>query len=295
MNDPGELFATGRTCALAVAGGRDLERWAARYDGLFPPESFDSGLFGSLAMAGAFGSPWASVTELRVVNRASLLVFAVDRLFDEEAATRDEVAALTGACLEAAATDGSPRAPKAARHLAAFVADLRDELAAGPAFAALEGDWRERLGRMLTAMAREWEWSRGLTSPPGPEEYLANADSSGALFIAVSHWIYSGEVTTPAGLARLRAAGETVQRYLRLLNDLATHRRESASGDVNALALGMTADEVTARMTELSREAAGLIGPLRGDHPRAAEYLWWQIHYSAGFYGLSDFWASRNT
>lgn len=288
MNDPGELFAAGRTCALAVAGGRDLERFAARYDGLFPRESFDSGLYSSLAMAGAFGAPWAGVAGLRAVNRASLLVFAVDRLVDEEAASRDEVAALTGTCLAAAAGNppGSP--------LARFVADLRAELATVPAFAALEADWRDRLERLLTAMAREWEWSRG-EGEPGPEEYLANADSSGALFIAVSHWIYTGEVSGPGDLARLRAAGETVQRYLRLLNDLATHRRESASGDVNALSLGMTADEVTARMTVLSREAATLIEPLREDLPRAAEYLWWQLHYSPGFYGLSDFWASRES
>ncbi|TXK39796.1 terpene synthase family protein [Nonomuraea sp. C10] len=285
MNDPGALFATGRTCALAVAGGRDLERHAARYEGLFPRESFDSGLFGSLAMAGAFGSPWASPASLRVVNRASLLVFAVDRLFDEEAAARDDVAALTSTCL--AAADGFPAASPVAR----FVGDLRAELGTVAAFAALEPAWRERLELMVAAMAREWEWSRG-GGRPSPEKYLSNADSSGALFIAVSHWIYTGEVTTPEDLAELRAAGETVQRYLRLLNDLATHRRESASGDVNALTLGMTADEVRTRMAELAREAAELIGPLRDSRPRAADHLWWQIHYSAGFYGLSDFWAS---
>lgn len=285
MNDPGALRIAGRTCALAVAGGRELERCAARYDGLFPRESFDSGLYGSLAMAGAFGSPWANVAGLRVVNRASLLVFAVDRLFDEEAASWDDVAALTGTCL-AAVAGSAPVSP-----VTRFLADLRAELTTAPAFAALEADWRDRLERMLAAMAREWEWSRG-ANKPAREEYLANADSSGALFIAVSHWIYTGEVTAPGDLARLRAAGETVQRYLRLLNDLATHRRESASGDVNALTIGMTADEVSARMAELSSEAAALIQPVRGDHPRAAEYLSWQLHYSAGFYGLSDFWAS---
>ncbi|MGI5272656.1 terpene synthase family protein [Nonomuraea sp. CA-218870] len=294
MNDAGALSAAGRTCALAVSAGRDLERWAAGYEGLFPRESFDSGLYGSLALAGAFGSPWAEPAALRGVNRASLLVFAVDRLFDEEAATHDAVTALRATCAAAGAGLTAGSAVPSHALVARCLSDLRAALAAAPAFAALEADWRERLELMLGAMAREWEWSRG-RGRPGPEEYLANADSSGALFIAVSHWIHTGTVTAPGDLARLRAAGETTQRYLRLLNDLATHRRESASGDVNALTLGLTADEVRARTAELSREAAALIEPLRDDLPRAAEYLWWQIHYSAGFYGLSDFWASRQS
>ncbi|MFG1706687.1 hypothetical protein ACFLIM_26210 [Nonomuraea sp. M3C6] len=271
-----ESFATGRTCALAVAGGRDLARVATRYDGLFPEKSFDAGLYGSLALAGAFGSPWATVEELRVVNRSSLLVFAVDRLIDEEATSREQVNTVVAECL-----DGT-ESP-----VAAFLADLRAELGALPA---LEAAWRDQLGRMLGAMAREWDWSRAEQGPT-IEEYLDNADSCGAYFIGVSHWIRTGLAGSPDDLDRLRPAGDAVQRYLRLLNDVATRHREAGSGDVNAFTLGMGLDEVNARMAELAREAAGLIEPLRDAYPRAAGYLTWQIHYSAGFYGLSDFWA----
>ncbi|NUP02041.1 MAG: terpene synthase [Nonomuraea sp.] len=271
-------FVTGRTCALAVAGGRELARHAARYPGLFPAGSFDAGLYTSLGLASAFGSPWATAGELRAINRASLLVFAVDRLIDHEAGSREEVAELVTDCLS-----NAPRHPAAA-----FAVELRSVLATTPG---LESAWRDQFGRMLAAMAREWEWSRA-DKPPGAEEYLANADSCGAYFVAVSHWIATGQVSTTADLDDLRPAGEVVQRYLRLLNDLATHRREQAYGDLNAFTLGMTRDEVAARMGAAARDAHALIDPLRGGRPRPAEYLTWQLDYSAGFYGLSDFWAA---
>ncbi|MFI7693599.1 hypothetical protein ACIBQ6_31350 [Nonomuraea sp. NPDC049655] len=271
-------FDTGRACALAVSGGRELARHAARFGDLFPAAAFDAGLYTSLGLASAFGSPWATAAELRAINRASLLVFAADRLIDHEAGTREEVAALVADCLSPA-----PAAPAGA-----FAADLRATLGTTPE---LEAAWRDQLGRMLTAMAREWEWSRA-DRPPAVEEYLANAGSCGAYFVAVSHWIATGQVGVPDSLELLRPAGEAVQRYLRLLNDLATHHREKAYGDLNAFTLGMTHDEVTGRMAALAREAHALIGPLRDAHPRPASYLTWQLDYSAGFYGLSDFWAT---
>ncbi|MDP4508309.1 terpene synthase family protein [Nonomuraea turcica] len=276
-----DYFETGRTCALAVASGRELARFATRYDGLFPEKSFDAGLYGALAMAGAFCAPWATVEGLRAVNRASLLVFALDRLIDEEASSREQVGALVGECL-AAAGGAAPES-----QAAAFVADLRSDLAAPPE---LDRAWRDQLERMLRAMAREWDWS-GSERPPTRQEYLANADSCGALFIGLSHWIHTGLVEALGDLDRLRPAADAVQRCLRLLNDLATRRRESGSGDVNAFTLGMELDEVIERLSELTEDATELIEPLRNAYPRAAEYLAWQIHYSAGFYGLSDFWA----
>ncbi|GGS71600.1 terpene synthase family protein [Nonomuraea spiralis] len=271
-------FDTGRACALAVTGGRELARHAARFGELFPAAAFDAGLYTSLGLASAFGSPWATAGELRAINRASLLVFAADRLIDHEAGTREEVAALVADCLSDA--PGGPAG--------AFAADLRTTLDTTPD---LGSAWHDQLGRMLTAMAREWEWSRA-GRPPAVEEYLANAGSCGAYFVAVSHWIATGQVTSPAAVELLRPAGEAVQRYLRLLNDLATHHREKAYGDLNAFTLGLTRDEVTGRMAELAREARTLIEPLRDGHPRPAAYLTWQLDYSAGFYGLSDFWAT---
>nr|WP_240972536.1 terpene synthase family protein [Nonomuraea sp. FMUSA5-5] len=245
-----------------------------------------------------------------------MLVFAVDRLIDEEATSREQVSGLIAACLTAAggpppvadeasdgASDGAPDgavpgASDAAAFLAELHAELRAELGATPEpgaapreqAAELEAAWREELARMLGAMAREWDWRRAARLP-GAAQYLANADSCGAYFVALTLWISTGQVRDPRELERLRPAGEAVQRYLRLLNDVATRNREARSGDLNAFTLGLGPDEVNERMTALAAQASELIEPLRQEHPRAASYLDWQIHYSAGFYELADFWA----
>jgi hypothetical protein len=265
----------GRTCALAVACARELAGHAATHPGLFPAKPFDAGFYHSLALVGAFGSPWASAGELRAVNRAALWVFAADLLIDHVAASREEVAELAGDCL-AVADGAAPRTP-----LTRFLAELRDEVGS-PA-------WREQLERMLTAMAREWDWRAG-PGRPDLAAYLDNADSTGSCFVNLAHWNATGDAWTMANLDEVRAAGDEVQRYLRLLNDLATHERELGWGDVNALTLGAGRDEVTARMAELSGRAMSLIERLREPAPRTALYLERQVSFNTGFYRLSDFW-----
>src|SRR5690606_16000331 len=157
----------GRCSALAVACARDLIGHARRYEGLFPGRAFDQGFFLALGLVGAFGSPWATAAELRVTGRASLWVFAVDRLIDHVASSRAEAAALAADCL-AVADGAAPRQP-----VTLFLAELRDEVAAGTSVDA----WRDQLGRMLTAMIREWDWRSG--ERPSLDGYLDNADSNG--------------------------------------------------------------------------------------------------------------------
>ncbi|MEU4230514.1 terpene synthase family protein [Nonomuraea sp. NPDC026600] len=283
----------GRTCALAVECARDLSRHARRYGELFPAKPFDPGFFHSLGLVGAFGSPWATAAELRAVSRAALWVFAIDLRIDHAATSREEVAALVGDCLDVA--DGAtPLSP-----ITRFLADLRHGLRYGfhddpeegrdgscgalqeePAHAA----WRAQLARMLAAMAKEWDW-RATEARPGLEEYLGNADGTGSSFVNLSHWISTGEPVEPA-----TRAGDEVQRYLRLLNDLATAGREARWGDANALTLGAGRAEVTERMAGIAERAAELIQPLRATSPRTAYYLERQLTFNTGFYGISDYW-----
>lgn len=270
----------GRCSALAVACARDLIGHARRYEGLFPGRAFDQGFFLALGLVGAFGSPWATAAELRVTGRASLWVFAVDRLIDHVASSRAEAAALAADCL-AVADGATPREP-----VTRFLAELRDEVAAGTSVDA----WRDQLGRMLTAMIREWDWRSG--ERPSLEGYLDNADSTGSSFVNVSHWLATGDAWTLDHLDLVRAASQAAQRYLRLLNDLATAGRERGHGDVNALSLGAGRDEVTARLGELSDAAVRLIEPLRAGSPRTALYLERQLTFNTGFYGLSDYWGA---
>lgn len=284
---PTEAIDDGRACAAAVACARDLRACAEKHPELFPPDPFDARLFFATAMANAFGSPWEPAARLRVAARMSLWVFAADYLVDYLATTRAEIDDLAAACRAVAdGTDAAPSVP-----LAAFLAELRDDLAAVPAFAEHGGAWRDQLDRYFAAMTREWEWKRSGARPTW-EEYLDNADNFGSSLVNVSHWIVTGDAYTLAHLGELRAIGDGVQRVLRLLNDLASYRRDLEWGDLNALLLGVTPDQVRERIEELAAGVTSRTDRLRPAHPRLAEYLDRQVGYSRGFYGLGDYWGT---
>ncbi|WP_169948476.1 terpene synthase family protein [Microbispora sp. H11081] len=278
----------GRTCALAARCQRDLQAGAAPYGDLFPARPFDPAFFAGVSMVTAFGSPWASPGELRAVGRASLWIFAVDRLVDQVAGSRAEVETLVAECLAAAGAGPAQDAPAVVRYLT----DLRDELAAEPAYPALGPVWLDRLGRTLRAMVQEWRW-REEGAPVSLDEYLQGADGCGSSFVNVSHWIRTGDPWTLGNIDELLRVSDEVQRYLRLLNDLATRERERALGDANALAFGVGVDEVTARMNEIRRRCLTLLEPVRAGSRRTAAYLERQIGFNTGFYGLADYWGER--
>ena len=80
------------------------------------------------------------------------------------------------------------------------------------------------------------------------------------------------------------------QRYLRLLNDLATSGREREWGDLSALTLGAGRKEVIERMAGILGRCRALLEPLRAGSPRVAAYLERQIGFNTGFYGVADYW-----
>ncbi|TMR91540.1 terpene synthase family protein [Nonomuraea basaltis] len=276
-----EAFELGRTCALAAECGRDLRRCAQMYGALFPPAAFDGELYDSLTLGMAFSSPWATADRLKVVNRAALWVLAVARLVDHTATTREQVNRLTRECLSVA--DGA--VPRSA--VTRFLADLRDELGTVKEFDDLRWLWRDQLARMLAGMGRAWVW-RDTQAAPTLARYLDNADSRGSCFVDLSHWIYTADDWSKAHLEDLRAVSRHVQRYLHLLGDVASYRRDMSWGDLNILALGVSRAEVRDAMAELAREAYRLIEPVRERSPRTASYLRRQIGFNAGFNGISD-------
>ncbi|MCM0677038.1 terpene synthase family protein [Micromonospora phytophila] len=279
----------GRICALAAKGQRDLAELAAAYPELFPPRPFDPALFANVAMAIAFGAPWCDVAQLRITNRAVLWGFAVDWLVDHEAKSRDDIDRLTAACL--AVADGAD--PADDDPLGRFLAELRDELAAVPAYAAHGGVWRDELRRVLDAMAREWDWKQAAeTRPPTLDEYLANAANLACTVVNVVHWIHSDDPATLAHLGPLVTASDEVQRILRLVNDLGTYERDLRWGDLNALLLVPDRAQVERRIAELVAHARELLDPLRESCPVQADYLARQIGFSSGFYRSTDFWGA---
>ncbi|WBC07322.1 terpene synthase family protein [Micromonospora sp. WMMA1947] len=275
----------GRVCALAAQGQRGLRKAAAAHPELFPGDPFDATLFSSIAQAMAFSAPWHSAAELAVTNRAVLWGFAVDWLVDHQATSRAEVDRIIGVCLDV--LDGAG----AGDPLGRFLAELRDDVAAAPAWPALRGLWRDTMARTLDAMAREWGWRR--TGRPTLADYLANADNLAATVVNVAHWIHTGSVSDAATLARLIEVSDEVQRALRLVNDLGTHRRDAESGDLNALLLVDDPAEVEQRFAEQVEHCRVLLAKLAGEVPREADFLSRQLGFTTGFYRHTDFWGVR--
>ncbi|MET8067147.1 terpene synthase family protein [Micromonospora sp. NPDC005313] len=275
----------GRVCALAAQGQRGLRRVAAAHPELFPGDPFDATLFSSIAQAMAFSAPWHSAAELAVTNRAVLWGFAVDWLVDHQAPSRAEVDRITGVCLDVldGADSGDP--------LGRFLAELRDDVAAAPAYPALRDHWRDTMARTLDAMAREWDWRR--TGRPTLADYLANADNLAATVVNVAHWIHTGSVSDAGTLARLIEVSDEVQRALRLVNDLGTHRRDAESGDLNALLLVDDPADVERHFAEQVDHCRVLLAKLAGEVPREAGFLSRQLGFTTGFYRHTDFWGVR--
>jgi hypothetical protein len=285
------MLLDARSCGQvgAVAGQiqRDLTERAAAASGLFAAKPFDPALFGSLATALAYSAPWLSHQDLRVTAHASLWAFALDWRVDVAASSAGEVRQIEKRCLEVA--DGAPPDDD----LGALLAELRDELAAHAAFAALRPAWRDELAAMLDAMAREWEWrSDRDRTPPTLDEYLLNADNLGFCFVFVGHLIATAD-QTPSDVEALRRAARSVQRVIRLLNDLATVDRDIAWGDLNALLLDDDRSQVRRRLAELTASSQWCIDAVRPRHPHLAAYLERQRDFCAGFYAVSDFWGAR--
>lgn len=281
-----DAFALGRAAALAAACARDLRRYAAGHADLFSARAFDE-VCATVAHANAFGAPWHTAGELRTACRSALWVFALDWLVDHVADERGQVRAVVAGC-EAVAGGAEPATP-----LTRMLADLRRDLRRAPAFAAGYPAWREELSRMLAAMAREWDWKQALraagrTAAPTLDDYLDNAANFGSTWVNVAHWIAVGDA---GDLGPARRAADTVQRALRLANDLRTYARDVDWGDLNALMLGVDRATVTGRIGALRAEAGELLDALAASAPRQAEYLRRQLDYSLAFYGSGgDYW-----
>jgi hypothetical protein len=275
--------AFGVTCAVAAQGQRDLQRLADADPELFPRPPFDGSVFSTLAMANAFSAPWLSADDLRTANRASLWAFRVDWFADHLATDSAQLAELTASCL--AVADGAPPADP----LTAMLAGLRDDLSGRPGFAAAQPVWCEELRRMLDAMTVEFGW-RATRDTLTVARYLDNADNLGSSFVNVSHWLANPDPGPGSGTAdRVLAATRAQQRVIRVLNDLATVDRDRAWGDLNLLLLNDIGD-VPVLLAELTRDCDTALAPLRADQPRLAEFLYRQVEFCRGFYGLTDYW-----
>lgn len=282
----------GRICSVATRGHRDLQERVASYPALFPDPPVDGAMLSALAMSTAFIAPWCTAAELRTANRTSLWVTAEDWRIDSEIISLEEATATVAACL-AVAEGGAPAADD---QLTQFLADIRDDLTVTPGFARLGHLWRDELRRMLDAELREWQWranSASGTALPSADEYLANAAGYGATWVNISHWIATDAVETEEQLAALATASYAVEKVLRLVNDLASYKRDVKGGDLNILMLGLDEEQVRKQAVDQADQCQKLLDPLTKVSPRQVAYLRRVLDFTVGFYHGTDFWGVR--
>ncbi len=286
------IIECGRRCAVSAQSQRDLQKCASKYSDLFPGNPFDPTLLGGIADAHAFCAPWLTAEQLRMANRISLWAFGLDWEIDYLAKSRSDVDAVVTRCLDV--DDGGQ--PGAGDCLGRFLAELRSELAAAPAFASLGQVWRDQLERTLDAMAREWDWKAAYTADgdsalPSFEQYLANADNLGFSLVYVAHWICTGEAGA-GHVDELMAASWEVQRAMRLINDLGTYKRDLQWGDLNVLMLGVTQQDVMERIALHAARCQELLAPLRAGQAALATYLERMVGFNMGFHPVTDYWGT---
>jgi hypothetical protein len=281
----GPLTARQSGTVSAVAGRlqRDMREWSQAYPSLFDAKPFDAALYSTLSLASAFSGPWLPADGLRMANRACLWCFGLDWLVDYVATSSDEVHEIVRRCLAVAGGRASPD-----DDLTRFLADILRETMDGAVSPVLKDVWHEELERMLAAMAREATWKAAGTRPSF-EEYLDNADNLGFCFVFSTHWISTGATSGPL-VEEVRQASRSVQRVIRLLNDLGTYERDVSWGDLNALLLGPGREEVAGHVARLAGRSRELIQPFRAAEPGLASYLERQMDFCAGFYQVSDYW-----
>ncbi|WP_371785102.1 terpene synthase family protein [Streptosporangium subroseum] len=279
--------ASGHVCAVAGQSQRHMREWAAEYPDLFSAKPFDAALYSTLSLAMAFSGPWFTAEQLRMANKVCLWAFGLDWLVDYVATSPSEVDDIARRCLDVAA--GAPPVP--GDDLTRLLADIRDELAASPAFGVLGPVWRDELQRMLKGMVEEWRWKSTKVMPTF-EEYLGNADNLGFSFAFAAHWLSTTGPDLTADLGQVREASWAVQRVIRLLNDLGSYERDVKWGDLNALLLDTSRAEVERRIAELAGRSRELIAPLRSAGPELAGYLERQMDFCAGFYRVADYWGT---
>ncbi|MFI6595702.1 terpene synthase family protein [Nonomuraea sp. NPDC050536] len=272
----------GSACGVAGQIQREMQAQAKAYPALFPATAFDPAFFSTISLAMAFSAPQLTAADLRLTHRMTLWSFALDWLIDYVATEEDEVVSIVEGCI--AVANGA----EAYDDLTRFLTEVRDELATAPAFADLRDIWHEEFERLLRAMTLEWQWKSA--ARPSFEDYLANAASIGLALVFTTHWIWTG---TSRSVAEGREAGWAVERVIRLLNDLASYEREKRWGDLNALMLDVSREQVGQRIDGLVEESWKMLDPLRATQPELADYLARQMEFCVGFYRITDYWGAH--
>jgi Terpene synthase family 2, C-terminal metal binding len=216
-----------------------LDTWGSNYREPFTPEH--STVY---CLASAFSAPWLSVDVLHLATKIWTWITAIDDAADKFYEDYDALCVSADRCRDV--LNGEHPDPN--DQLAVVLAEIRDGLARYPLFGDLAPLWRDTVDRLIAAMKFERRaadsWLAG-GPPPALAEYLEQGSQTiGIPMYMVSLWSTMDEVELPTYVPELLPPLRESALAVRLGNDLRSYSREKLDGNLNALMLGTTPQQL---------------------------------------------------
>jgi hypothetical protein len=278
-----EIIAAADASVIASGLISQLGAWVER---LGPP--FSPALVPSCSLFAACVSPWLDAPASGLVAKTGAWIAAFDALADELHDPADEAFAATmRRCLAVVRGDRDGSAPA----VVAALAELDEAVAASQPDGVLREWWHEATTRLLVGMAFERDTSRALilgASGSPLQDYLRHATYTiGLPMLTIAMWsgVPGLELHDRSAFHRvLEDAGLVV----RLANDLRGHDRERAEGVVDAITLGMAADDLSDLLIETLERCRSRLATLVAESADAAVSLERQLLWMLRCYQRYD-------
>lgn len=255
-------------CAHAVHLISDLRSWNQRYGGVVS----DVRLIG-IGVFTAFIAPWLGPGQLVLPARTAAWCCALDDCADSKETSPEEVARLIDACRHVLTGED----PDTANPIACALAAVRADVAERRLSAAFAHAWNRSLDRVLSATLFECQARHDIAAGlPGPsiEDYLAR--STGSILVEVfllNLCVAEARQNAVSQLKALAPALSHAEYAVRLGNDVASHRREQAAGDINVIMLGMAPEEARRRTADHARRCRDELRPFLDADPRGCAVM----------------------
>jgi Zn-dependent alcohol dehydrogenase len=252
---PAGIVPVADGCSVALRNMPRLDAWMRKLD--LPVNETVVPL---MCLESAFFSPWLPAAACYRVSQVTMWLVALDVVLEDPGADVESSTARVMGWRRV--IEGGPAASDdpMERSLAEICADLHRE--GRPELVDL---WRETMQQTLTAMWFEREAAHSVArgEPPAARRYLHyGAWSIGVEQQVAALWALMDEPDLPRRLPVLRRALRHAATAVRLINDLQGHDREQAAMEVDAISIGLGADEVRRRFAESVEDCRLELAPL---------------------------------
>lgn len=264
----------------AILSGRlaqPLAAWARRLGKPFRPE------LAYLCSHGiAYVAPWLTSAELTAAARTVLWVFTIDAATDEPT---DPTAIQEQLARRRCVARGAPPSPH--DPIAVALSQIRRLVAESRWGPDLLSHWEEAADSSLTGTEFKFDAAQRIAvggPVPALRDYLPHPTGSiGFDLIALALWANMADPNLPIAIDMLRQPLADASAALRAANDLRGYNRERSKGTIDALALGMSSEELANRMSDHLGDCCRRLEPLisAGFGPAIAteRQLLWCVRY----------------